>query len=68
MSLYQWPMCPHGQIEGQCHICEAPPEKIWHCCPTFGREHVTDQRDKCWCQPTVTIIEGGLMITHKVEQ
>lgn len=45
-----------------------PDDCIWHTFPTFGREHVTDQRDQCWCEPKVDFVEGGAIIIHEVEQ
>lgn len=43
-------------------------EDIIHVCPTFGREHVTDRRDACWCQPNVQFEGDGAIIIHEVEQ
>ena len=43
-------------------------DHIQHVYPTFGREHVTDKRDQCWCQPKVELVEGGAVIIHEVEQ
>lgn len=43
-----------------------PDDRIQHVYPTFGREHVTDKRDACWCQPRVEFVEGGAIITHEV--
>lgn len=43
-------------------------EQIRHVYPTFGREHVTDQREKCWCQPRVEFVDGGAIIIHEAEQ
>ena len=45
-----------------------PDDRIYHNYPTFGREHVTDRRDQCWCQPSVEFINDGAIIIHKVEQ
>ncbi len=52
---------PHG-------LSALEDEQIRHVYPTFGREHVTDQRDACWCQPKVDFVEGGAIIIHEVEQ
>ena len=43
-------------------------DQIHHVYPTFGREHVTDKRDACWCGPRVEFVEGGAIIIHEVEQ
>ena len=43
-------------------------DKIHHVYPTFGREHVTNDRAECWCQPRVEFVEGGAIIIHEVEQ
>lgn len=43
-------------------------DQIIHTYPTFGREHVTDRREGCWCQPKVEFVEGGAIIIHEVEQ
>ena len=43
-------------------------DQIHHVYPTFGREHVTDQRAACWCEPKVEFVEGGAIIIHEVEQ
>lgn len=43
-------------------------DQIHHVYPTFGRKHVTDSRDACWCQPKVEFVEGGAIIIHEVEQ
>lgn len=42
--------------------------QIRHVYPTFGREHITNKRDECWCCPTVEFVEGGAIIIHEVEQ
>lgn len=43
-------------------------DNIHHVYPTFGREHVTDKRDQCWCQPKVEFIGCGAVIIHEAEQ
>lgn len=43
-------------------------DQIQHIYPTFGREHVTNQRADCWCSPRVESIEGGALIIHEAEQ
>lgn len=43
-------------------------EDIYHVSPTFGRKHVTNQRDQCWCQPKVEFHENVALIVHEVEQ
>lgn len=43
-------------------------DEIVHVYPQFGREHVTDQRDQCWCQPRVQFEGDGAIIIHEVEQ
>ena len=43
-------------------------DRIRHVYPTFGREHVTDRRDSCWCQPRVEFVEDGAIIIHEAEQ
>lgn len=47
---------------------EVPNDQIQHVYPNFGREHVTDQREKCWCGPRVELVDGGAIIIHEVEQ
>lgn len=46
-------------------IEELTDDQIQHVYPTFGKEHVTDQREKCWCQPRVEFIEEGAIIIHE---
>lgn len=43
-------------------------DSIYHVYPTFGRQHITDKRDQCWCTPKVELCEGGAIIQHKAEQ
>lgn len=43
-------------------------ESIHHVYPTFGREHVTDQRDQCWCHPSVEYFDDIAIVVHGVEQ
>lgn len=43
-----------------------PEDRIRHVYPTFGREHITDKRDSCWCQPRVEFVENGAVIIHEV--
>jgi hypothetical protein len=43
-------------------------DRIFHVYPTFGREHVTDQRDNCWCHPRVEFEGDGAIIIHEAEQ
>ena len=43
-------------------------EDIVHVYPTFGREHITNQRESCWCQPLVEFSDGGAIIIHEAEQ
>lgn len=43
-------------------------EQIQHVYPNFGRTHVTDKRDSCWCKPRVEFVEDGAIIIHEVEQ
>lgn len=48
---------------------ELEDDQIHHVYPTFGvREHVTNKRDVCWCQPKIEFVEGGAIIHHEVEQ
>lgn len=47
---------------------DVPDELIFHVYPTFGREHVTDQREQCWCQPRVEFEGEGAVIIHEAEQ
>lgn len=49
---------------------DIPSEKIEHIYPQFGREHITDQRGKCWCQPEIMLLpySGGALIIHEAEQ
>lgn len=44
------------------------PESIRHVYPLFGREHVLDQREKCWCQPKVELAPGMCIVIHEAEQ
>lgn len=43
-------------------------DQIHHVYPTFGREHVTDKRADCWCQPKVDLHGDGAVIIHEAEQ
>ena len=43
-------------------------DDIVHVYPTFGREHITDKRDQCWCQPKVELHGEGAVIIHEAEQ
>lgn len=43
-------------------------DMIFHVYPMFGRAHVTDQREKCWCQPRVELENEGAVIIHEAEQ
>lgn len=43
-------------------------DSIWHVYPTFGREHITNQRDQCWCYPKIEFAYDGAIIIHEVEQ
>jgi hypothetical protein len=43
-------------------------DDIWHVYPTFGREHITNQRDRCWCHPKIEFAYEGAIIIHEVEQ
>ena len=55
-----------------------PDDSIQHVYPQFGREHITNARDKCWCQPNVEFVTRetaphdheitGAIIIHEVEQ
>ena len=49
-------------------LAELEDDQIQHVYPNFGREHVTDQRAECWCQPRVELVEGGAVIIHEAEQ
>lgn len=42
-------------------------EQIFHVYPTFGKEHITNQRQACWCQPRVEYVEGGAVVIHEAE-
>ena len=54
-----------------------PDDAVLHAYPRFGREHVTDDRDRCWCCPQVEFVTHrmgnsdweivGAVITHNVE-
>lgn len=55
---------PHDKSRLQ----EMPDDNIQHVYPTFGREHVTDKRDDCWCQPKVQFVKGGAIVIHEAEQ
>lgn len=50
------------------NLAELEDDRIRHVYPTFGREHVTDQLDRCWCQPRVEFVDGGAIIIHEAEQ
>lgn len=43
-------------------------DMIFHVYPTFGREHVTDKRAECWCDPQIIFEGNGAIIIHEVEQ
>ena len=45
-----------------------PDDRIYHVYPTFGREHITDKADKCWCCPEDRFVNNGAMIIHEAEQ
>lgn len=47
---------------------EIDSEDVYHVHPTFGRPHVTDQKDNCWCQPAVQFEGDGAIIIHEAEQ
>lgn len=47
---------------------ELEDDQIRHIYPTFGKAHITNQRERCWCQPQVSFVEGGAIIVHKAEQ
>lgn len=49
-------------------LTDLPDDNIHHVYPNFGREHVTDQRERCWCGPRVEFVEGGAIIIHEAEQ
>ena len=54
-----------------CPVCGADADlddQIIHIYPTFGRQHVTDQRDGCWCHPRVELTDGGVLVIHEAEQ
>lgn len=42
--------------------------QIHHVYPTFGREHITNDRGGCWCEPKIELVEGGAIIIHEAEQ
>lgn len=65
---------PYG-INSQGHTVGGGPSllnlkdrQIRHVYPTFGKEHTTNKRDACWCQPRVEFVENGAIIIHEVEQ
>ena len=55
-----------------------PDASIHHVYPQFGRGHVTNSRDKCWCRPKVEFVTRetasheneiiGAIIIHEPEQ
>lgn len=47
---------------------DVPDDRIHHVYPTFGREHVTDKRAACWCQPRIEFEGDGAVIIHEAEQ
>jgi hypothetical protein len=57
----------HAALDGV-NLSALEDDQIHHVYPTFGRGHVIDQRDGCWCQPKVEFVEGGAIIIHEVEQ
>ena len=50
------------------HLDALHDDQIRHVYPTFGRKHITDKREDCWCAPRVEFVEGGAIIIHEVEQ
>ena len=53
-----------------------PEDRIHHVYPTFGKEHSTNSRGKCWCVPMVEFvteqhglgeheITGAIIIHHQ---
>lgn len=56
------------EIRAVTNLAELEDDRIRHVYPTFGREHVTDQLDRCWCQPRVEFVDGGAIIIHEAEQ
>jgi hypothetical protein len=42
-------------------------DHIWHVYPRFGRAHIIDQKDKCWCMPRVDLDEDGAIVIHEIE-
>lgn len=58
----------HESRNGEGRLAGLEDSQIFHVYPTFGREHVTNQRDECWCQPCVELVDGGALIIHEVEQ
>jgi hypothetical protein len=55
-------------LERAHRLTDLEDDQIHHVYPTFGREHVTDQRDDCWCQPRVEFEGDGAIIIHEAEQ
>lgn len=49
-------------------LSELEDDQIRHVYPQFGREHITNQRQDCWCCPVVEFVEGGAIIIHEAEQ
>ena len=47
---------------------ELTDDQIYHVYPNFGREHVTDKRGECWCQPKAEFVSGGVIFIHEAEQ
>ena len=56
---------PVGQ---EANISAIADDQIYHVYPTFGREHITNQRDRCWCHPKIEFAHEGAIILHEVEQ
>lgn len=43
-------------------------DRIWHVYPQFGRQHATESRGQCWCQPRIEFEGDGAIIIHEAEQ
>ena len=50
------------------NLADLADDQIHHVYPTFGREHVTNQRAACWCNPRIEFVESGAIIIHEIEQ
>ncbi len=46
--------------------CDGIGSSIVHVLPTYGREHVTDGDEDCWCEPELEVEDGGgIVVVHR---